>query len=396
VGEILLYSRRSVNPLEISESQRELALDEKASFSVMMSAEAFLKLTTSDNQHFDRIMREALSLGNYNQFSQEGKTLISPLLRINQSGRRGGHITGHEGRHRAAAILHNGETFFPVNIVLLDEVGYSSRKFSILDTPPFWYNQWFLDRPDDPHVEVKYLSAMDNIDSVLDANIQAQYQKNPKIPSGPLNHEEFLAVMKEIEHRVWVEWLDEMEAAKVVSKAPDQWHENPELPLPEKYKFLEVDTVLKRHPDWSPEKAAEFQFKDPEDIARFVSESMVNFGVLDREHFFVIPVDQRHRPTGLYDASIGTATETLVHSRDVLKPVILTNAAAVVFVHNHPTGYLSFSRPDLKLMERLNGVCKEMGIRLLDFMIIGHEGEFKSAVTEGFLVDTQMRFGTIS
>jgi DNA repair protein RadC len=61
-------------------------------------------------------------------------------------------------------------------------------------------------------------------------------------------------------------------------------------------------------------------------------------GAVDREHFVVILLDRKNAPIGLNTVSIGSLTASVVHMREVFKPAILANAAAILCGHNHPSG----------------------------------------------------------
>lgn len=91
----------------------------------------------------------------------------------------------------------------------------------------------------------------------------------------------------------------------------------------------------------------------------------------DREHFLVIMLDNRHTVIGINTVSVGTLNASLVHPREVFKPVILANAAAVLLAHNHPSGDPSPSAEDLALTARLKQSGELLGIAILDHLIIG-------------------------
>ena len=93
--------------------------------------------------------------------------------------------------------------------------------------------------------------------------------------------------------------------------------------------------------------------------------------VVDREHFVVLLLDQKNRVIGIHTVSTGSLTASVVHPREVLKVAILSNAAAIVAGHNHPSGEPNPSQEDRALTERLRSACKIMGIELLDHVIIG-------------------------
>ena len=70
--------------------------------------------------------------------------------------------------------------------------------------------------------------------------------------------------------------------------------------------------------------------------------------------------------------SEGSLTASLVHPREVYNPVIRESAAAVIFVHNHPSGPAP-SQEDIEITRRLKEVGEVMGIRVLDHVVIGLE-----------------------
>ena len=58
----------------------------------------------------------------------------------------------------------------------------------------------------------------------------------------------------------------------------------------------------------------------------------------DREHFVILMLNQKNQVIGINTVSIGSLTASVVHPREVYKPLILSNAAAVILCHNHPSG----------------------------------------------------------
>jgi DNA repair protein RadC len=94
---------------------------------------------------------------------------------------------------------------------------------------------------------------------------------------------------------------------------------------------------------------------------------------LGQEIFAVFTLDQKHAILDRHIISVGTLTESLVHPRDVFRPAIADNAAAVavIVVHNHPSGSPEPSRADEILTERLSAAAEVLGIRLLEHLIIG-------------------------
>jgi DNA repair protein RadC len=92
---------------------------------------------------------------------------------------------------------------------------------------------------------------------------------------------------------------------------------------------------------------------------------------VDREHFVVIMMDRKNRLIGIHTVSIGSLTASVGHPREVFKPAILSNAAALICGHNHPSGDPQPSSEDRALTERLVEAGKLLGIEILDHVIVG-------------------------
>ena len=97
----------------------------------------------------------------------------------------------------------------------------------------------------------------------------------------------------------------------------------------------------------------------------------------DRERFLALALDGRHRALGLEEVSVGTATASLVHPREVFKGLVLANACAFIVVHNHPSGDPTPSDQDREITKRLKDAGEILGIPLLDHLILARE-EFYS------------------
>jgi len=94
-------------------------------------------------------------------------------------------------------------------------------------------------------------------------------------------------------------------------------------------------------------------------------------GAVDREHFVVILLDRKNAPIGINTVSIGSLTASVVHMREVFKPAILANAAAILCGHNHPSSDPAPSREDRALTQRLVDAGKLLGIPLVDHIVLG-------------------------
>jgi DNA repair protein RadC len=69
--------------------------------------------------------------------------------------------------------------------------------------------------------------------------------------------------------------------------------------------------------------------------------------------------------------TIGTLDASLVHRREVFKPVILEGASSVIVSHNHPSGDVTPSRGDREVTARLKAAGQILGIEIRDHIIYG-------------------------
>jgi DNA repair protein RadC len=103
------------------------------------------------------------------------------------------------------------------------------------------------------------------------------------------------------------------------------------------------------------------------------------FDGLDREHFLVIGLDAKHAVIGINTVSIGSVTMSIVHPREVFKPLILMNASAVILTHNHPSGDATPSQEDRALTRRLKDAGELLGIAVLDHLVLGEDRYYSFA-----------------
>ncbi|MBC3898531.1 DNA repair protein RadC [Acetobacterium malicum] len=99
---------------------------------------------------------------------------------------------------------------------------------------------------------------------------------------------------------------------------------------------------------------------------------------LDREQVIVCCLDNKNQPVSINVVSVGTLNSSLVHPREVFKTAILSNAASIILFHNHPSGDPEPSQEDITITTRIKDAGLILGIELLDHIIIGSNGEFRS------------------
>lgn len=94
----------------------------------------------------------------------------------------------------------------------------------------------------------------------------------------------------------------------------------------------------------------------------------------DRERFLALLLDGRHRVMREVAVSEGTLTASLVHPREVFRPALREGAAALVLVHNHPSGDPTPSAEDREVTDRLARAGELLGVRVLDHVIVAERG----------------------
>jgi len=104
----------------------------------------------------------------------------------------------------------------------------------------------------------------------------------------------------------------------------------------------------------------------------------------EQELFLVLLLDAKHALQRTARVSHGTLTTSLVHPREVFAPAVREAAAAIVVVHNHPSGDPEPSREDLDVTRRLSDAGRLLGIPLVDHVVVG-EGSFVSLRERGQL-----------
>lgn len=100
---------------------------------------------------------------------------------------------------------------------------------------------------------------------------------------------------------------------------------------------------------------------------------------LKRERFIALDLDGRHRVVCERTVSEGSLTASLVHPREAFAPAVRASAAAVIFLHNHPSGDDTPSREDKELTARLAACGRLLGIPVLDHVVVGADRYFSFA-----------------
>ena len=121
------------------------------------------------------------------------------------------------------------------------------------------------------------------------------------------------------------------------------------------------------------------KIESDEDIAQMFMEEL---RYKKKEFFKTLLLVSKGGVISAETVSVGELTSTLVHPREVFNQAVKKSAAAIVFVHNHPSGDPSPSKEDFATTERLVMCGNILGIKVLDHLIIG-DGRYISMRSMG-------------
>jgi DNA repair protein RadC len=113
-------------------------------------------------------------------------------------------------------------------------------------------------------------------------------------------------------------------------------------------------------------------FDSPEIVTQYFRTLVAG---LEVEKFWVLCLDRKNRLLRCVESTSGTATNSLVHPREVFREAIRLSASAIIAVHNHPSGDPAPSRADIKVTRQLREAASVVGIDLLDHIILGQKNK---------------------
>ncbi len=106
----------------------------------------------------------------------------------------------------------------------------------------------------------------------------------------------------------------------------------------------------------------------PQDVRDYLA---MHLSGLPHEMFSALFLDNRHRVIKYGELFRGTIDSAAVYPREVVKMCLASNAAAVIFAHNHPSGVAEPSDTDVRLTRKLTDALALIDVRVLDHLIIG-------------------------
>jgi DNA repair protein RadC len=135
-----------------------------------------------------------------------------------------------------------------------------------------------------------------------------------------------------------------------------------------KAKAAEIKAAIELGRRYQKPHLAGAAFCSSQDVADYYRPRMKD---AKQEVFRCALLDTKNRILREEVVSVGTLTASLVHPRDTFKAAIRESAAAVIFVHNHPSGDVKPSQEDILLTRRLVQAGEVLGIQVLDHIIVG-------------------------
>ncbi len=112
---------------------------------------------------------------------------------------------------------------------------------------------------------------------------------------------------------------------------------------------------------------------NPDDVVAILQDELLKS---DREKLVCIMLNAKNVVIGMDIVSVGSLTASIAHPREIFKSAILKNAASIILSHGHPSGDPTPSREDMQMTERVAKAGEILGIKLLDHIIIGEQGNY--------------------
>lgn len=137
------------------------------------------------------------------------------------------------------------------------------------------------------------------------------------------------------------------------------------------------------------DKLRKTKISDPKKIADILTEVLKSEQKDDRmkEHLWGVYLNARNTITRIELISLGVLNAGLVHPRETFRPAVVSSAAGLIILHNHPSGDIEPSEDDLKTTKRIEEAGKILGIELFDHIIINLKNDYFSFKAKGLLTD---------
>ena len=123
-----------------------------------------------------------------------------------------------------------------------------------------------------------------------------------------------------------------------------------------------------------------FVVRSPGDVAQMLLAEMSH---LEQEHFRVLFLDTRNRVLDAQTVYVGSLNASHIRVAEVFREAVRRNCAAIICVHNHPSGDPSPSPEDVAVTRQLVAAGKLLDVEVLDHLVIGGPTRFVSLRERG-------------
>lgn len=147
-----------------------------------------------------------------------------------------------------------------------------------------------------------------------------------------------------------------------------------QLDLNGSFKIQELEVKFKPH-----RKHSGVDLMSPLQVHKFLAPLLADE---PREKLVGLFVDTRNELVAYEVISQGTSNSSFVSPREVFKTAFLTNAAALILAHNHPSENVEPSEEDRAICRRLQGAAELLDFQLLDFMVISRKNFYSFAESD--------------
>lgn len=110
--------------------------------------------------------------------------------------------------------------------------------------------------------------------------------------------------------------------------------------------------------------------KHPSEIERMMRD-VYRLDKKAEEHLYMLAFTANMSLLGVFEISHGTVNSSVVTPREILIRSLAIGAVNLILVHNHPSGNVQPSKPDVDVTKRVRKACEIVGVQLCDHVIIG-------------------------
>lgn len=154
---------------------------------------------------------------------------------------------------------------------------------------------------------------------------------------------------------------------------------NPEVTMPlGDYEHLRVKTALVRSAEYNEKKAPKISCS--EDAYKVIKDSTVE----PQECMYILLMDASNHVIGVHEVARGGSASLALDPAKIFQAAIVANAVAIILAHNHPSGNPEPSPEDISLAQGISEIGDDIGIRVLDSLIVGYES-YRSLADEGVI-----------